>query len=161
TVAYNGLRQYDKALAAADRAIELGDRFAFIRYHRAEALAGAGKLPAAIEDLTRAAASPPDQRTVFLRHLASLHLAESDLAAYRQLCAKLFDEYKDTGSASEFNNLCWAMCFAPDAHPELRSLADRAVKLLTNDLKNGGVLETAGCFLYRAGRDDEALKWLQ
>src|SRR5262249_3398751 len=52
-VAYNGLRQYDKALAAADRAIELGDQFGWIRYHRGEALAGAGKLPAAIEDLRR------------------------------------------------------------------------------------------------------------
>src|SRR5262249_35301325 len=92
--------------------------------------------------------------------VAALHVANRDLAAYRQLCAKLFDEYKSTDRAYDFNNLCWAMCFAPDAHPELRSLAGPTVKLLTNDLKNYALLNTAGCFLYRGGRDDEALKWL-
>src|SRR5262249_14395811 len=115
-IAYNGLRQYDKALAAADRAIELGDSSPWLRTHRGSALAGSGKLPAAIEDFTRAAEGIPDQRTVFLINLAALHVANRDLAAYRQLCAKLFDEYKATDNVYNFNNLCWAMCFAPDAH---------------------------------------------
>src|SRR5262249_20567167 len=75
--------------------------------------------------------------------------------------AKLFDEYKDNDDVNNFNNCCWAMCFAPDAHAELHRMADRAVKLLTKDAKNGALLNTAGCFLYRAGRDADALKWLQ
>jgi serine/threonine protein kinase/Flp pilus assembly protein TadD len=160
-IAYVGLRQFDKALAAADGAIELGDNSPWLRYHRGSALAGAGKLPAAIEDFTRAAEGPSAQRTIFLSKVAALHVANRDLAAYRQLCAKLFDEFKGTDTVYNFNNLCWVMCFAPDAHPELRSLADRAVKVLTSNLKNHAWLNTAGCFLYRAGRDDEAIKWLQ
>src|SRR5262249_55702625 len=51
--------------------------------------------------------------------------------------------------------------YGPDAHPELRSLAGRAVKLLARDPANHNYVNTVACFLYRAGRDDKALKWLQ
>ena len=50
--AYNGLRLFDKALAAADRAIELGDNSTWLHYHRAVALAGLRRTDEAIGDLS-------------------------------------------------------------------------------------------------------------
>src|SRR5262249_45959078 len=73
---------------------------------------------------------------------------------------KLFDEFKDSDNVAHFHDSCWAMCYGPDAHPDLRSLADRAVKRLTKDPANYNYVNTAACLLYRAGRDDEALQWL-
>jgi serine/threonine protein kinase/Tfp pilus assembly protein PilF len=58
-VAYNGLRQYDKALAAADRAVELGDQSAWLRYHRGEALFGLNRFDDAISDFDRFRAGEP------------------------------------------------------------------------------------------------------
>jgi tetratricopeptide (TPR) repeat protein len=49
-IAYNGLRQFDKALASADRAAQLGDNSAWLRIHRAEALAGLRRMDEAISD---------------------------------------------------------------------------------------------------------------
>jgi WD40 repeat protein/serine/threonine protein kinase len=143
------------------RIVELEPKNAFHQYYLARALAGSGQIQAAISSYMAAAEGLPTWRSTVLCYAAVLHLANDDHAAYRQVCAKLFDEYKDTDNADYCNGLCWAMCFVPDAHPELRSLADRAVKLLTKDPANHNRVHTAACFLYRAGRDDEALKWLQ
>src|SRR5262249_51955665 len=126
---------------------ELEPKNAFFQIGLGEALTNSGQLPVAIKAFTQAAELLPLRSYPLLR-VAELPLANRDLGAYRQICAKLFDEYKDTDDVNNFNNCCWAMCFAPDAHAELRGLADRAVKLLTKDAKNGALLNTAGCFLY-------------
>src|SRR5262249_21551226 len=52
-IAYNGLRQYDKALAAADRAIELGDNSPWLRSHRGSALLSLERFDEAISDFNR------------------------------------------------------------------------------------------------------------
>jgi hypothetical protein len=59
------------------------------------------------------------------------------------------------------NGLYWPLCLGPDAHPELRTLTDTAVKILTSEPENWYTLNTAGCLLYRAGRDAEALNVLE
>jgi tetratricopeptide (TPR) repeat protein len=151
---------WSSAVLHWQRVAELEPKNAFLQIGLSNALTNAGQLSAAIKASTRAAELLPLRNFPLVR-VAELHLANRDLGAYRQICAKLFDEYKDNDDVNNFNNLCWAMCLAPDAHPELPGLADRAVKLLTKDATNYGVLNTVGCFLYRAGRDDEASKWLQ
>jgi WD40 repeat protein len=157
--ACDAAKLWSSAVLHWQRLAELEPKDAGLQIGLGNALANAGQLSAAIKASTRAAELLPLRNFPLVR-VAELHLANRDLGAYRQVCAKLFDEYKDTDDINNFNNLCWAMCFAPDAHPELRGLADRAIKLLTKDPANHNYVNTAGCFLYRAGRDDEALKWL-
>jgi WD40 repeat protein/tetratricopeptide (TPR) repeat protein len=143
------------------RVAELEPNNASFQNSLGDALTNSGQLPAAIGAFTRAAELLPPQRNTLLGNVAALHLANRDNAGYRQVCAKLFNENKDTDVVNNLNGLCWTLCFAPDAHPDLRGLADKAARLLTKDAKNWALLNTAGCFLYRAGRDDDALKGLQ
>src|SRR5262249_46210495 len=74
---------------------------------------------------------------------------------------ELVERFKDAETPNEVNRGSWPLCLAPDAHPELRTMADKVVKILTSESGNWYALNTAGCFLYRAGRDDEALKVLE
>jgi WD40 repeat protein/serine/threonine protein kinase/tetratricopeptide (TPR) repeat protein len=143
------------------RIVELIRDHPFARYKLAEALAESGQVDAAIGELNKYMDLAKARRPYTLGMLAKLHMAKQDLPAYRQICAELYDVLKDSEALGETNLLCWSLCFAPDAHPELRSIADRAVKILTREPAQWSDLNTAGCFLYRVGRYDDALKVIE
>jgi tetratricopeptide (TPR) repeat protein len=159
--ACEAVKLWSSAALHWQRLVELDPTNLSFHISLGDALVNSGQLPAAIDACMRAAEFLPKQRSYWHGRVATLHLANRDEPAYRRLCAKMFDEFKDSKYHREFNNMCDALCYLPDAHPRLGTLADKVIAVLTKDPKDHAMLNTAGCFLYRAGRYDEALRWLQ
>jgi tetratricopeptide (TPR) repeat protein len=94
--------------------------------------------------------------------LAYVQLARSDVAGYRQSCAKLLTSFGDTDNVHNCNSIAWVCVLAPEAVVDYQSvviLAERAVagSHTVAPVHQQAMLNTLGAALYRARRFDEAV----
>jgi tetratricopeptide (TPR) repeat protein len=129
---------------------------------RAELAARLGRWKEAAADLAKVMELGPSERLTVINRYACMLLLAGDRAAYDRLCrqeAGAPEERSLRGWAA--NNAVWLFCLAPDAASDYRKLVDlmeRAVQEIPTTEARGPFFNTFGAVLYRAGRDEEAMR---
>jgi tetratricopeptide (TPR) repeat protein len=156
---YHDLHQYDKALADYSKAIELDPKLAAAWFNRGCAFAELGQWDKASADISKATdLSPGNAQSWYARALLRLQLG--DRAGYRKVCAGMRAQF---GRATSVENAYWTVssCIqVPDTLDDWTPLVVLAEKHLAADRENFPRLTALGAALYRAGRYEEAARWL-
>jgi len=127
---------------------------------RGLARARAGQWEEAETDFAKAAKLDPGLIDVPYSH-ALAFLANSDLAGYRRVCAKMLDHFGQTNDPRTAHRAAWIAVLAPDAVKDWQQAVNLARKALAADPKNNDCAATLGAALYRTGRFQEAIPHLE
>jgi tetratricopeptide (TPR) repeat protein len=121
-----------------------------------------GRWKQAAGDLVKVMELNPSERHTVITRCAAIRLLAGDRPAYERLCrqeAGALDKQTLRGWAA--NSTVWLFCLAPGAasdYQRLVDLAERAMQEAPTPEARATLLNTLGAILYRAGRDQEALR---
>ena len=83
-------------------------------------------------------------------------LAQNDLPKYRELCARMVQQYAQTDDASAANFVAWTCALHPAAIDDFEPAIELAKAAVEKDGENVQFQGTLGAILYRAARHEEA-----
>ncbi len=158
-VVYANLGKNKEREADLARAVELGADSLFL-VQLADECAGRGQWERAAKAYTQASERGPCPLPSRHRH-ALVCLKTGDRPAYHKLCARLIGEMGAETSLDIANSVAWICALGPNAVADYTrplDLAERAVR--KTRAAKGGILNTLGAVLYRAGRFREAIERL-
>jgi tetratricopeptide (TPR) repeat protein len=95
--------------------------------------------------------------------LAHVYLARGDTNGYRRACTRLLGKFGQRGDSRFANNVAWTCILAPEAVEDREAVvrcARAAVKAASKDSDKHSRLNTLGAVIYRAGRFEEAVGYL-
>jgi tetratricopeptide (TPR) repeat protein len=114
---------------------------------------------AAAADFERATALNPSDYSPWNSHCLVL-LVKKDVSSYRQVCAKMLAQFSNTKDAGTANLVAYTCALHPDAGTDAKRLIQLAEIAAGKEPNNSYYLKTLGATLYRAGRFQEAVKYL-
>ena len=157
----------DKAGEHYSRAIELDpdseagfwhDRVVFWN-NRAIANCRSDHWAGAVDDFAESIRIEPDQEVVHYWHaLACLGAGEHE--AYRSACARMVQQFAGNETASVGQWVAWTCALAPEAVSDLAEAVKAAGHAVSKQPDADRHLNTLGAILYRAGRYEEAVQWM-
>jgi tetratricopeptide (TPR) repeat protein len=157
-VAYHRVGQYDKAVEDQSNAIAINPGDVYYRSCRANAYAELGEWAQASADFARATELNAIDPQIWYRHaLLRLHLG--DAAGYRTTCARMVAHFPRTNLDAMYW-IAWACTLDPNALADPAApitIAEQAWATDPNDYRR---LIAVGAVLYRAGRFQQAARWL-
>jgi WD40 repeat protein/serine/threonine protein kinase/tetratricopeptide (TPR) repeat protein len=160
---YLGLKKWEAALGDYNVVVELKPDDAELLEIRADLLAHCGQWAQAAADFKKLAKMPlQTPRPWHLSYRYALALLGADKTAeYRQACAAMLEQFKDTDEPVPAFFTAWSCALAADAVPDFTlpvRLAERALSRNTQLLRHH---QGIGAIFYRAGRFPQALKYLE
>jgi tetratricopeptide (TPR) repeat protein len=160
---YLGLKKWDAALEDYNVLVEIEPDNAEFLETRANLLARGGQLTQAAADFKRLPTMPfqnPRPWHLGFRHALAL-LGAGKTTEYRQACAAMLDQFKDTDDPDAAFFAAWTGALAPDAVPDFTLPLRLAERALAQDAERANYLQGLGAILYRAQRFPEALERFQ
>jgi tetratricopeptide (TPR) repeat protein len=156
--AFADKRQWDKALAYFDRAIEAergksGEPA--LRFQRGSLHAQLGRWQQAADDYARALELDPTDAGNWYRS-ALLRLQLGDRDGYRRACARQLERHANTPDPFTVNIVVWQCVLSPDAGMDLSRVVQLSERTVAGAPNNFGILNTLGVALYRAGKWQDA-----
>jgi len=91
---------------------------------------------------------------------ALLRLAAGEVDAYRSECARMLEQFGQTGSGDTAYRTARVCALSPDATADYSNAVALAERAVESDPKSINYLKTLGAILYRAGRLEEAVERL-
>jgi WD40 repeat protein len=160
--AYLALDRPDKALAEADKAVELAPGDGELVTLRGNFNAHGGKWAEAADDFeTAARLGIPSLPPWVLRYRqAFAHLRGGNAEAYHKACARMVERLSSTEDSDTAFFTAWTCALGPDALPDYAPVLRLAEKVLAREQDQERSHLAVGAVLYRMGRPDEALSHL-
>jgi WD40 repeat protein/tetratricopeptide (TPR) repeat protein len=156
---HSNRREYQEALACNKRALEFLPRDAQVWEACAQANAHLGQWNEAAAGFLQLIKLRPDDPQAGL-WLARSRLMSGDPNGYRSACADLLARFGNTKNYATANIVAWTCTLAPDAVADPAPLLALAEVALAPTPEDPNTLNTVGGVLFRAGRDEEAVKQL-
>ncbi len=145
------------------KSLEQNPKSAEAQNHLGEALARLGCWDEAAAAIDKAADLDPTNH-MYLYQAAPLHLRAGDVAGYRRLSRTMLDRFQEAKEPIVADRTAKTCSLAPGSVPDfdrVQKLADRIVKGTEKDAAYRAFVLVKGLAEYRAGRQAEALKWLE
>jgi tetratricopeptide (TPR) repeat protein len=128
--------------------------------HKVRLYLGLGEWRKAQADLKKIFASQDASYFSHYQHaLSSLILNETP--AYRDRCAAMVAEFRQTDDAMSANFVAWTCALAPDAVEDYELAIALAVQAVDAQPPTDQFFNTLGAILFRAGRQEEAIERLE
>jgi tetratricopeptide (TPR) repeat protein len=160
---YLGLMRWEAALADYNVVVQLRPDDAALLEARADLLARGGQWSKAAADFKKLTGMPgqgsPPWHLWYRQALALLGAGKA--AEYRQVCAAMSDNFKDTGEPEAAFFAAWSCALAPQAVTDFALPIRLAERALGKNAELVRYHQGAGAVLYRAARYPEALKHLE
>jgi WD40 repeat protein len=153
-------RDWTAALPHLDAMVAETPKEAPLRVRRAMAFAELGRWDRAAADLAQATALGTANAGAWFDH-ARAYLALNDLPGYRRACARALDRFAGTGDSQLARDLAWVSALAPGTAPDPAVPVRLAEKQVRVQPESAGALTALGAALYRAGRQEAALRRLE
>jgi serine/threonine protein kinase/tetratricopeptide (TPR) repeat protein len=157
-VAYHRLGQHDKAVDDTSQAIALNPGDVYARSCRGNAYAELGDWAQASVDFGRATDLNAIDPQIWYHH-ALVRLQLRDTEGFRSTCARMVAHFPQTNLTAMYW-IAWACALAPDALADSARPVPLAELAWATDPSDYRKLITLGAVLYRAGRFQEAARWL-
>jgi eukaryotic-like serine/threonine-protein kinase len=160
---YQNLAQLDLAIADFSKAIELDPNNADTHFELGDAYARLGRWDQAQAALAKAAELDPGNHW-YMFHVTVLQIRAGDLAGYRRVCREMLKRFGDTQQPEVAERTAKTCLLVPDAVADLAPvlrLADRAVTGTEKSSNYRFFLCCKGLAEYRAGRNAEAVNWVE
>jgi tetratricopeptide (TPR) repeat protein len=157
--ALSNREEFPEAIACCKRALQLRPREAQAWEAYAHANAHLGQWQEAVAGFVQVVKLRPDDAASGV-WLARYRLMSGDPAGYRSACADLLARFGDGQHNFAANNVAWACALAPDAVADPAPLVALAEAARAPAPEDANILNTYGAVLFRAGRDEDAVKQL-
>jgi tetratricopeptide (TPR) repeat protein len=94
-------------------------------------------------------------------HTALLQLALGNVDAYRTLCARMLDQFRDEDDEDADAKMAWAFALGDHGAADLREVVTRAETAYSANDGDVAILHTLGALHYRQGRYEDARETLE
>jgi tetratricopeptide (TPR) repeat protein/Tol biopolymer transport system component len=157
---YRRLGRSEDALACFSKAIEFMPSYGFAWTARADLYAESNQWGHAAHDFAKALELSAGEGKDHYR-LALLQLMSDDANGYRNTCRSMTERFASTGELPIVEQLAWTYVLGPDASVKSNDLLESAQKLVNMALVEERWADAiVGAVLFRVGRHDDAVRWL-
>ncbi len=160
---YQNFAQLEHAIADYSKAIELDPNNANTHFELGDACARLGRWDQAQAEMGKAVQLDPGNHW-YMFHVTVLQIRAGDLAGYRRVCREMLKRFGDARQPEVAERTAKTCLLVPDAVADLAPvlrLADRAVTGTEKSSNYGFFVMAKGLAEYRAGRNAEAVNWVE